>query len=379
MFRSFIRFSLGLGLLALTPGVRAQVDLLQLPAQPSILATRSLLLDVQRVDQTLYAVGEFGQILRSVDNGQTWQAAKVPVSVTLTAIAFESSTEGYAVGHDGVVLHTTDSGLTWTKVLDGSSINEAAAAALEERANRLQASLDSLTPKEEGRRKALEQSVDDASFAADSAKADIKVGPAKPLLDVKTLGKPGWVMVAGAYGQLLRSQDHGKTWEYLGTRIDNPNGFHLNSLMVASNGDVWVAGEQGGVFVSHDKGSTWESRKIDYKGSIFALTENPATHSVLAFGLRGHAFRLSVTQSDWHSIQTGLKETLSATTVMKDGTVVVAGARGVLMKSSDDFATFQVMRRADKLPLGGVVQLSNGRVLLVGLGGFKSLSLSEFQ
>lgn len=379
MFRSFIRLTLGLGMLALTSGAGAQVDLLKLPAQPSVLATRSLLLDVQRVGQSLYAVGEFGQVLHSADNGKSWQAGKVPVSVTLTAVAFESPTEGYAVGHDGVVLHTTDSGLTWTKVLDGASINEFAAKALQERADRLQAELDALGPRDEARKKTLEQIVDDASFAADSAKADIKVGPSKPLLDVKTLGQAGSVMVAGAYGQLLRSQDHGKTWEYLGTRIDNPNGYHLNTLMVADNGDVWVAGEQGGAFVSHDKGSTWESRKIDYKGSIFALTENPATHSVLAFGLRGHAFKLGAAQSDWQPIETGLKETLSAATVMKDGTIVVAGARGVLMKSSDDFATFQVTRRADKLPSGGIVQLADGQVLLTGLGGFKSLSLSEFK
>ena len=80
----------------------AKVDLLQIPAIPSVNATRSLILDVERVGKNLFAAGEFGQILKSEDNGKTWTAGKVPVSITLTSVAFANDAVGYAVGHDGV-------------------------------------------------------------------------------------------------------------------------------------------------------------------------------------------------------------------------------------------------------------------------------------
>ena len=101
----------------------AKVDLLEIPAIPSVHAKRSLLLDVERQGNSLFAVGEFGQVLKSEDNGNTWTPGKVPTSISLTSIAFANDALGYAVGHDGVVLKTEDGGVNWTKLIDGNVIN----------------------------------------------------------------------------------------------------------------------------------------------------------------------------------------------------------------------------------------------------------------
>ena len=94
-------------------------DPLAVPAQPSALASRSLLQGVARAGQRLVAVGQRGHIVHSSDGGGTWQQAKVPVSSDLTAVFFASERKGWAVGHDGVILHTTDGGLSWTLQFDG--------------------------------------------------------------------------------------------------------------------------------------------------------------------------------------------------------------------------------------------------------------------
>ena len=112
---------LAAGLLAYGSVSTAKIDLLQIPAIPSVNATRSLLLDVERVGKNLFAAGEFGQALKSEDNGQTWTPGKVPTSITLTSVSFANDALGYAVGHDGVVLKTEDGGANWTKLIDGNA------------------------------------------------------------------------------------------------------------------------------------------------------------------------------------------------------------------------------------------------------------------
>ena len=83
-------------------------------AVKSKLANEALLLGVTRAGKRLVAVGEYGDILLSDDEGQSWhQAKKVPTTVTLTAVDFVDDKTGWAVGHDTVILKTEDGGETW--------------------------------------------------------------------------------------------------------------------------------------------------------------------------------------------------------------------------------------------------------------------------
>lgn len=357
----------------------AKVDLLQIPAIPSVNATRSLILDAERVGNHLFAAGEFGQVLKSEDNGKTWVAGKVPVSITLTSVGFQNEAIGYAVGHDGVVLKTEDGGANWSKLLDGAAINQFVLDIAQAKADALQEQVDNLPENAAPEvREKLEIAAEEAMFTLDLAQGDFEVGPSKPLLDVIVNGN-GTVFVAGAYGQLLKSTDQGANWTYLGDRTNNPTNYHFNTMMLSKTGELWVAGEQGTVLVSSDEGESWTTKKIDYDGSIFALVEAPETRTVVAVGLRGHAFRLPFGADQWQEVNTNLRETFSGATVLADGSVVVVGSRGIMARSTDDFQTIQVARRADKLPSASVVQLNDQEILLTGLRGFKTLSLSEFK
>lgn len=99
----------------------------------------------------------------------------------------------------------------------------------------------------------------------------------------------------------------------------------------------------------------------------------------MAVGLRGNAFRLPFGGDQWQEVNTNLRETFSGATVLADGSMVVVGSRGIMARSTDDFQSIQVARRADKLPSASVVQLNEQEILLTGLRGFKTLSLSEFK
>src|SRR6266446_13005 len=77
---------------------RAEVDLLKTPARKSALAPHVMLLGIAVAGERLVAVGERGVIIWSDDAGTTWSQAQVPVSVTLTAVAFADARQGWVVG-----------------------------------------------------------------------------------------------------------------------------------------------------------------------------------------------------------------------------------------------------------------------------------------
>ena len=63
----------------------------------------------------LVAVGEYGHIIYSDDDGQTGRKRKyVPTRNTLTSVTFLDNKTGFAVGHDATILKTEDGGLNWS-------------------------------------------------------------------------------------------------------------------------------------------------------------------------------------------------------------------------------------------------------------------------
>jgi photosystem II stability/assembly factor-like uncharacterized protein len=111
------------------------VDVLDTPAQATPLAPRGFMQAVVRAGESLVAVGQRGHIVVSSDGGATWRQAKVPVSSDLTAVQFIDANQGWAVGHDGVVLHSADGGATWSLQLDGRKANELLVAAMKRKAD----------------------------------------------------------------------------------------------------------------------------------------------------------------------------------------------------------------------------------------------------
>jgi photosystem II stability/assembly factor-like uncharacterized protein len=63
----------------------------------------------------LWAVGPRGMLLRSVDDGATWQDRSLGKDVTLNAVTFVDDQEGWVVGEFGTILHTVDGGESWQR------------------------------------------------------------------------------------------------------------------------------------------------------------------------------------------------------------------------------------------------------------------------
>jgi len=310
------------------------------PATQSVLASKSLLLDISPIGQErLVAVGQQGHILLSSD-GEEWQQANVPVQATLTSVYFLDEKLGWAVGHDATILHSKDGGLNWE----------------------IQQYLPSLQ---------------------------------KPLLDIY-FKNPKQGVAVGAYGQFFRSNDGGSTWksefhqeflladdiEYLNDlKSEDEEGYldeisfilpHFNGVVL--DGDtMFLLGETGLLAKSKDFGVTWQQFDGFYQGSFFALARADSG-IVLVVGLRGHVFRAFENALQWDEIATDTTALLNDIVITQNNRIFILGNNGVLLVSNDDGESFIKKTQADGRTLIAGVWFK-GKLIAVSDVGIKVLDL----
>lgn len=318
-------------------------DPLDMPAQASALAARSLLVSVARAGTRLVAVGQRGHIVWSDDNGATWMQAKVPVSSDLTAVTFVDATKGWAVGHDGVILHTSDGGRTWALQLDGRKANAQLVAAMQARAN---------AP---GAAPVYKQLLAEAQRYQEQ-------GPDKPFLDVWFADENNGYAV-GAFNLIVRTADGGTTWEPMFDQTDNPK--LLNLYAVGKFGDdIYIAGEAGLVLKFDPAQRRFVALDTAYAGSFFGVVGGK--DGVVVYGLRGNAYRSADGGATWSKVDTGLPATIVAGFRTGDGEIVLADAGGRVARSADGGRTFAPMKLERTLPIAGIADAGEGRIARVG-------------
>lgn len=329
------------------------------PSETLPRAQRSLMLDVVALSEgRLVAVGERGHVLLSDDQGTTWRQVPVPVRSTLTAVAGAGSVV-VAAGHDGVIVRSGDRGETWQRVR-------------EER-----------------------YSIDNQMSPSNGA----------PLLDLLFLDDRR-VLAVGAYALMLASDDVGATWRQVeaeltattdaasdGTAddedpvddgeddallfndddlaIDDEVDPHLNAI--ARVGDaLLLAGERGSVFRSRDGGDSWQRLQLPYGGSMFGILPLSG-QSALMFGLRGRAFQSDDAGDSWRELDTGVTTTLFGGDVGADGSIVLVGAEGAVLRrapGADTFSATTFTNADGETPIGAAAQLrGDGSLLLIGERG----------
>ncbi|WP_437882943.1 WD40/YVTN/BNR-like repeat-containing protein [Pseudomonas sp. LRF_L74] len=319
-------------------------DLLELPAQADVRASGSQMFGLARAGERLVAVGERGLVLLSDDDGRNWrQAHQVPVSVALTDVTFANASDGWAVGHSGVILHSADGGERWTLQMDG---RQAAQRMLELARERQVA----------GEVRAAEYLVQD--------------GPDKPFLSVAFAdSRRGYVV--GAYGLAMMTTDAGQTWRSLLGGIPNPSGKHLYQVRV--NGQrLLIAGEQGALFRSLDGGASFTALDSPYEGTFFGALD--LDHGVLlAYGLRGNAWRSEDEGRTWMPLKIGPQASLGVAQRLADGSLLLGNEGGRLLLGRASGKAFVELPQAGEGALTGIAENPDGSLVLAGTQGLQRL------
>ncbi len=322
------------------------VDPLDVPAQMSPLAAKSLLQGVARAGPRLVAVGQRGHIVYSNDSGATWTQAKVPVSSDLTAVFFVNDQKGWAVGHDGVILHSGDGGITWTTQLDGVRANERLM-------EHMQGQVDANPKSAEGKR------------LLEEARRNKEQGADKPFLDVWFADENNGYVV-GAYNLFFRTRDGGKNWESLFDETDNPKLLNLYAIGPAGGG-LYIAGEGGLVLKLDPETKRFKALPTPYNGSYFGVVGDKS--AALVFGLRGNVYRTDDGGKTWAKVDAGLPATIVSGLATATGAIMLADVGGRIAVSTDGGRTFKPASLPTTVPISGIADAGNGRLARVGPQG----------
>jgi photosystem II stability/assembly factor-like uncharacterized protein len=280
-------------------------------------APRVLLLGAAESMTGIVAVGERGTLLLSADQGVNWDAIASPTTATLTAVSFApGGTDGWAVGHDATILHTTDGGRTWQLQWQGENLEDS-------------------------------------------------------WLDVFAL-PDGRVLVIGAYGLALATDNAGQSWSRLVVQDDDS---HLNRIVRRNDGVLFIAGERGTLLRSADRGVSWDAILAPYDGSFYGLLPLQSG-ALLAYGLRGHVYRSNDDGENWEVAPTDSHALLAAATT-SEGKIWLAGQSRTLLSSDDDGISFSATRGSLTTAIAFLLSLPNGTVLAFGEAGVQPLKTAD--
>ncbi|CAH1749510.1 PSII_BNR domain-containing protein [Thauera humireducens] len=351
------------------------IDLLNVPALQSEKAARALLLGVATAGSRLVAVGERGIVVTSEDQGQTWSQAQVPVSVSLTAAHFASPTLGWVVGHDGVVLKTEDGGQVWSKLLDGNRANTLVLADLKARVAELQGAVAEASGDDVER---LQAALEAMQFRLEDAEAGASFGPARPLLALwfkdERLG-----FVVGAFGQIFRTDDGGKTWVSLAGALSNPDSLHLNSIIRLKNGTLAVVGERGTIWFSADDGASWTVSEVGYDGHLYGVIQ-ASPDALLAFGFAGNIFRSTDDGNTWTRLDRVSEKSIVGGLADEGRGVLLVTRNGQVIESADAGESFKLSSVKTGRTVASVLPsfIDSGKSLItVGHGGLAMTRLDR--
>ena len=104
----------------------------------------------------------------------------------------------------------------------------------------------------------------------------------------------------------------------------------------------------------HHGGISWQRQPEFYNGSLFSVAQSPQG-TLLAVGLRGHAFRSSDNGQSWQQLTLSSPATLNSV-VATGSQVWLFGNSGVIFQSLDDGQSFQLVPQTEgKAILNGLV------------------------
>jgi photosystem II stability/assembly factor-like uncharacterized protein len=321
------------------------------------LAKEALLLGVSRAGKRIVAVGEYGNILLSDDDGKTWSQAKdVPTTVTLTAVHFTDEKTGWAVGHDTLILHTTDGGETWAKQFGGGESDNALLSVF------------------------FKDATHGWGVGAFNYTVETQDG-GKTWVERKTLVPPAAVAPGAAAPAAPAAPASTEPFDPTkAKRPDDPYAAatgdenHLNQMFQGPDADtLFVAAEAGAIYRSLDGGATWTKILTGYIGSFWGgLTAKDGT--VYAAGMRGNIWKSKDKGATWTKADThGADQSISTGIQLADGSFVFVGLGGQVLYS-DDGTTFTLTYRPDRKGLNAVMQ-DGGSLLVFGEAGIQTQSV----
>jgi photosystem II stability/assembly factor-like uncharacterized protein len=307
-------------------------------------AVRDNFYDVAARDECAWIVGYHGTILRSQDRGVSWQIQQSGTSEPLFRISLVSPDEAWISGAYGTILHTTNGGKSWQKQQTGTEEHLFGIHFIDERRGWAVGSRGTVLSTTDGGTTWVSHSID----------GDIILNDVR-LVD----GQRGWVV--GEFGRIYHTRDGGLHWEKQNSPVEVAftSGASRNLFRLISNGqELWSFGLDGVILTSKD-GVKWTtvatadpSPAAEKRYHLFSASSVGAKE--WAVGERG-TILVSSRDGNWH--ESGAKQlpaNLNGIAFGSDGTGLIVGNRGTLLRSDDAGAHWAPLKIAIANTTSGV-------------------------
>lgn len=340
-------------------------DVLELPAVPSALASKSLIYSTKKFGDRYFATGQHGHILYSDDGGDSWQQAQVPVRSGILDIDFPTAELGWAVGHEGVILHSTDGGKTWIKQYDGLRYGAEGLAYYQ--------ALAAAEPDNEQYPKLVEE----MEFA-------VSQGADKPLFRVAFSDAYRGYAV-GAYGMIVETRDGGQTWQHILEKVENDAFYHVFDFAPLPQPGKFLLSGEAGLLMEGDiqQAVSKKIATVPWEGSFFTIVD-AADGSIVMGGLRGRMFRTADSGATWAEVKKPTTSAIVDSTRLTDDRLIAVGIGGEVLMSTDNgvsFATVPVTNGGQLYTMAGriyaVAEGPPGTLLVGGPSGINKIKLPQ--
>jgi photosystem II stability/assembly factor-like uncharacterized protein len=306
----------------------------------------------------LFAGGEHGVILYSENAGHDWHQAKVPVSVTITSIAFATPQVGWATGGFGVVLGTTDGGLTWVKQLDG----------LQE-ITLMNAATQTFVAAQPANSEAAAHATRRAQILAGG-------GPDKPFLCLLPISEQE-VFAFGTYRFAEHSTDGGKSWTDCAMNIGDPSSHNIYGA-AAIGGAYYLVSEEGLIFRSTDGGRSFPQLAQPGQATFFGILDTGAG-GILAYGVAGQMFLSLDAGKSWNPPNFTGTANVNSVALLSSGLLIAGDAGGGIWISQDHGRNFKLIIRNPLISINAIQPVDASRFLLLSDIGIVPIDLSAMR
>ncbi len=266
---------------------------------------------VMPADETVWAVGNYGKIVISEDDGATWTQQPSGVDAHLQSIAAWDSNRAVSVGNNLTVLYTNDGGKHWIKAKvdakKNQNINELVRV-------RVLAGGHAVAVGEFGT--VLASDDFGASWRALPVEGDASWN------DVGLLSAQTYLIV-GEIGRIKITSDGGKTW----AQLPSPTKSTLNSVFFRDARNGLAAGTGGVVISTDDSGATWTQLPLLTQQHIFDVMWD-GSHWVLT-GDKGVFLFGSANTKSWSDMSQFAGSSWHTQTTTRNDIYALAGRGGI--------------------------------------------------
>lgn len=300
----------------------------------------------------LIAVGARGVVMRSTDGGRAWQAARNGDDADLKTVSFHAPSGAWiAAGARGHILRSIDGGKSW-KPLPSPLTTDLHTSLVDGKTQRLLIGGDG----------GVVGVSADGGASWDVTKIFMP-DPVTPITGFHRFGDR--LLATSALGRFLMSADDGYSWDLLQAQ---GTAFWTDAAFDPEHGALVLVGHNGDVLRSTDHGQSWELGAIELDGRrnyLSAVHFDAGSRALLAVGEGGTIARSTDGGAHWErasaQVREGLKGLLAAS-----GRLLAFGNGGMVVSSTDSAAHWSYDRAALEVPLREIAATPGGALLASG-------------